>query len=70
MQLNGSTARVARHRERRRNGLRVFAIEADEVLVTEKLIDAGLLHPASRDDDAAITCALQRLVKIFVLEKP
>ena len=66
---NVSAIRVARHRERRRGGLRCFQIEVDEVAATDMLVAAKLLHPRQIDDHAAITVALERLVELFAKEK-
>jgi hypothetical protein len=52
--------RVARHRERRRSGLRSFQFFGDEVEVIERLIEAECLAPGDADDAEAISKALTR----------
>lgn len=65
---NVSAIRVARHRERRRGGLRCFQIEVDEVATVDMLVSAKLLDLRQVDDHAAITVALERLVELFSKE--
>jgi hypothetical protein len=52
--------RVARHRERRRSGLRSFQFFADEIEVIERLIEAECLAPGDADNAEAISKALTR----------
>lgn len=63
-----STARVHRHRERQRSGVRVFAIAVDEILLVERLIEVRLLQPAQRDDQAAIAEAASRFLAAALSE--
>jgi hypothetical protein len=56
-------------RSRRKSGLILLAIEADEDLLIKALVEAQLLHPSLADDRDAITSAAQRLIEIIALEK-
>jgi hypothetical protein len=66
--LNGNAVRVARCRQRQRNGLRVFPIEADEVLLVERLIEVGLLSQDQRDDQEAISVAASKYLAAALTE--
>jgi hypothetical protein len=68
--LNGNAARVARHRQRQRNGLRVFSITADEVAVTAYLASPAikLLDDPDITDRAVIESALTKLIRAIILE--
>jgi hypothetical protein len=64
-----NTQRVARHRERRRDGLASFSFVADEVSVKVLLEDLGLLKPDQYDDVAAIGVALNGLITLIMKER-
>ena len=68
MQTANAT-RVARHRERRREGLVVVPTEIDEIATTEFLINAQVLQPCDRDDRVEVGRALGRLVEKIVKEQ-
>ncbi len=67
-QRSANAERVHRADVRRRSGTRVYHVEADEVLLTEKLIEARLLDPAKADDHAAVTTATAQMIRIILLE--
>jgi hypothetical protein len=54
--------RKRRERERQRNGQAVYAVQVDEVAVTDMLVRAGLLQPWSVDSKGAVTKALEAFV--------
>jgi len=56
----GAAQRMARSRERRREGLRFVGIDVFDVQV-EHLVRRGLLAEANKNDTAAIGAALERL---------
>ena len=61
--MSGSTERMRVLRQRRKSGLILLAIEAEEdLLVNKVLIEAQLLHPSLADDQAQITRATQDLI--------
>ena len=60
-----SAERQRRYRQRRRDGLATFSFVADEVGVTEMLVEAGYLRPSSTNDAAAISCALAEMVRVL-----
>jgi hypothetical protein len=65
---SANAERVHRTYVRRRSGTRVFSIEADEVALAEKLIEARLLDPVLADDCAAIEKAATQLIKTILSE--
>jgi hypothetical protein len=58
--LSAAAGRMRRHRQRRREGLRLLRIELFEEEV-DALIRAGLLEPQRRNDSNAVICALYGL---------
>jgi hypothetical protein len=68
MEVHTSAIRMQRRRQRQRQGLACFTVEADEVFLTQALIAAGQLDPSKADEKAEITRALTRFVEIFILE--
>ena len=58
--------RVRQCRARRKAGLAVFQIEADEVALADALVTAGLLSLDKVDDRKAVSAALRHAVEIFV----
>jgi hypothetical protein len=64
-----NAARVARHRERRREGLVVVPTAIDEIATVEFLIDTRFLQPCDRDDRTAVGKALGCLIDKIVKEK-
>jgi hypothetical protein len=63
---SSSAIRVQRFRKRQRSGCALFSIEANEAALIDKLIDAGILHPADADDHKAVEKALERAVLILI----
>jgi len=61
--------RVARHRERQREGLATFTFVSDEVSVKFLLEELGLLRPDQHDDVVAIGIALNGMIEIILKEK-
>ena len=68
MQTANAT-RVARHRERRREGLAVVPTPIDEIATVEFLINARVLQPSDRDDRIEVGKALGRLIEKIVREQ-
>ena len=64
-----NATRVARHRERRREGLVVVATEIDEIATIEFLIDTRFLQSCDRDDRIEVGKALGRLIEKIVKEQ-
>lgn len=58
-----SAARVARHRERARDGRRIFALELDAVAVEAMLSREGLLDDAVEHDQRTVDAALARFIE-------
>ena len=67
--MSTSAERMRSLRSRRRSGLILLAIEADEDLLVRALTEAQLLHPSLADDHDAIARAAQKLIEIIALEK-
>jgi hypothetical protein len=65
---SANAKRVHRTYVRRKTGTRVFQIEADEVALAEKLIEARLLDPVLADDCAAVEKAAIQLIRIILSE--
>lgn len=63
---SASAARMLRHRERRRRGLRFLGIELREREI-EALIRRGRLHPDHRANSAAVRQALYRFLDHFLV---
>jgi hypothetical protein len=61
--------RVATHRKRRRAGIILLVIEANEDALVRALTDAGLIDPTMVDDHEHITRAAQRFIEIIATEK-
>ena len=64
-----NATRVARHRERRREGLVVVPAEIDEIATIEFLINTRVLQPCDRDDRTEVGKALGRLIDKIVKEQ-
>jgi hypothetical protein len=67
--MSTSATRMRNLRSRRRSGLILLAIEADEDALIKALCEAQLLHPSFADDHDAITRATQQLIEIIAMEK-
>lgn len=67
--LNANAVRVARHRERRREGLVVVQTEIDEIATIEFLIETRELKSCDRDDRTEVGRALGRLIDKIVKEQ-
>jgi hypothetical protein len=62
--------RAAKAYRRRKAGLRVFHIEADEISLADMLVTAKILDPEKVDDPAAIAVALQKMIALLCKETP
>jgi hypothetical protein len=65
---SANALRVSRAKQRRRSGLRVFHIEADEISVADMLVTAKILDPEKVDDPAAVASALQKMIGLLCRE--
>ncbi len=65
MQTNDAI-RSQRRYQRKREGLAVFGIEADEVLLAGQLVEGGFLRAHQADDRAEIAKALQAAVTVML----
>jgi hypothetical protein len=67
MQSWGSAAaRAARHRQRRRTGLRIIPIEVDEFITLNALLDRGILTETEALDRKAVARAPEKIVAAWV----
>jgi SOS response regulatory protein OraA/RecX len=67
MSISPSAARMRRHRQRKREGMRSLQIELRETDV-DALIESGFLDERSRDDANAIIRALYKLFDDILIE--
>jgi hypothetical protein len=67
MSVSPSAARMRRHRQRRRDGVRSLQIELRETEV-DALIDAGFLEEGDREDPNAIINALYSFSDRILIE--
>jgi SOS response regulatory protein OraA/RecX len=67
MSISPSAARMRRHRQRRRDGVRSLQIELRETEV-DALIESGFLDERSRDDANAIIRALYKFFDDILIE--
>lgn len=68
-QTSSDRDRARRYRARRRGGILVLTVVANEVALTEALVDAKLLKPEYADNRPALEHAVQKLIDVFVREK-
>lgn len=66
--MTPTAVRVRRHRERVRNGLVCLTVEVDEVQLSERLIEVGLLHPAGSDSRDRLREALEQVVRLWAAD--
>jgi hypothetical protein len=67
MSISPSAARMRRHRQRRRDGVRSLQIELRETEV-DALIESGFLDERSRDDSNAVIRALYKFFDDILIE--
>jgi hypothetical protein len=67
MSISPSAARMRRHRQRKREGMRSLQIELRETDV-DALIESGFLDERSRDDANAIIRALYKFFDDILIE--
>jgi hypothetical protein len=63
--MTNAAERQRRARERRRHGLAIYRVVADEVAVEEVLVRAGWLSEHDRDDRAAVEAALSHVIALL-----
>jgi hypothetical protein len=61
--------RVREHRARKKSGVVLITIAADEAALASALVDAKLLDHNLADDQAAIAQATSRLIESFAMAK-
>jgi hypothetical protein len=61
--------RVREHRARKKSGVVLITIAADEAALASALVQAKLLDPNLADDQAAIAQATSRLIESFAMAK-
>jgi hypothetical protein len=64
-----NAARLRRFRERQANGHIILRLEVDEVALTELLVAAGLLPPATDHERTEIEAATERLLGTLIADE-
>jgi hypothetical protein len=65
---SANAIRIARYRERQRNGRFVLTIEADEIELVDLLIAQELLSENLADDKSAIQEATTKMLELILTE--
>lgn len=63
-----SRDRTRRWRDRKRRGLRIYPVKADEIELSDKLVAAGYLNPLVADDPDRQLLALEQLIRDLKLK--